>query len=257
MKLPKSLSAFFLKKNIKTLFLSTSIDILFFIALLLVYSFFFMRMLPSMTAVAEIASSDMGAAMESLSMQDPTAINELMPQLRSHYIFLITNLILMLLSCLMLFIITQCISWYKLNILFRKIKFKDYAKSFALASAVYFIISIISAPIVFNLLYLFSKVLGTPLRPVFASVMLVIFSVLSYFAVTSYSLIGEKDLFKKSFRKAFSKYALRFLASAFAIFIISVLLFKTANFITSPAIQFLIMLLVFPFITIAKLWLLE
>ncbi len=257
MKRPNAFSLLFLKKNIKTLFLSTSIDILFFICFLLVYYFFFMRMLPSMTAVAEIASSDMGAAMESLSMQDPTAINELMPQLRSHYMFLMTNLVLMLISFLIVYIITQSVSWHKLNSLFRKISFKDYAKPFALTSAVYFIISIISAPLLFNLLYLFSKVLGAPLRPVFASVMLVIFSLLSYFAVTSYSLIGEKDLVKKSFRKSFSGYIVRYIASAFALFLIVTILVKTATFITSPAIQFLIMLLVFPFITIAKLWLLE
>lgn len=242
------------RKHRKNLIISTLVDIIFIAVMLILFYVFYTSSIPALVEISNIAQSEMGVAVQALSAEDSAAIEALMPKIGFYYNFLIKNTVLMLFSFLLIAIITQSISFYKLHKL--KIKFWTYAKSFAIIGSSYFLIFLILAPLFSGFYYFLQRAAGTPGRQSLAPLM-VIFLLILYLAITTFSLIGKKNIVKQSFEKAFSKYFLRFAASVAGIFIIAFIIFKIATFLTSPFIQVLLGLLIFPFVTIAKLWMLE
>jgi len=203
-----------LKKNKKTIAISSTIQLAFFISFITVY---FVIVLKIFDILVKITESMKVLQALGADINEQAAVFEALAKSTDFFVLyddLIKWVVLLAVSAFFIWIIFQTFNFYLISKIFKKIKFKNYAGKFALFSFISYILIVASVWFSF---YLSSVNLKLPLSFIpeqvprlFIAIFLIIISYFSFFAF--YLII------KNSISKAFLSLRLLFTKKTFLAF---------------------------------------
>jgi len=243
-------------------------DFLNFFAFGMVHVLFFLQIFPLLENISKLSGL---SALQAFDSQTEEQLSQVMLQVSEFtdlYSNLITSLAYYGLSLLVIWVLFQSISWYLSSEIIAKHKFGfrqylSYLIKFAYISVLCFAVFSLLIFIIFKVIFLFTFTnveVKADLAPylIGAAILLVL-----YLSLAAYTKLGSKNMFHSTLKQLIRfNFAAVSVISASLLALISLLItyladFLAATFITSLIMVVPLVILVFPLIAFARLWLIE